>query len=86
MKKLLAGLTVTGAAALVAITGATPAQAYPDTNPKGTKVESAVAGNGAQAGALPNTGGPDSALLAGGGALLLVGGATVVASRRRRAS
>ncbi|HET8603190.1 MAG TPA: LPXTG cell wall anchor domain-containing protein [Marmoricola sp.] len=42
---------------------------------------------GAQAttgGALPNTGGPDVALLAGGGALVLVGGVAVAASLRRR--
>ena len=87
MNKLVAGLSVAGATALVSLAGPTPAQAYPDTNPSGIEVNSStvVTGSGPSSATLPNTGGPDEVLLLGGAALLVAGGAVVVVVRRRSA-
>lgn len=48
--------------------------------PRGTQ----AGAHASTGGALPNTGGPNAALLAGGGALVLGGGVAIAASLRRR--
>ncbi|GAB3652510.1 hypothetical protein GCM10027596_01730 [Nocardioides korecus] len=83
MKKLVAGLSVAGVTGLISLAGAVPAQAYPDTNPSGTKVSTAAAGPSSDS--LPGTGGPQEGLLLGGASLLVVGAATIVVVRRRSA-
>ena len=88
MKKVVAGLSVAGAAALLGLGTATAAQAYPDTNPKGTEVNSSTVTPGSTSStspsALPSTGGPNETLLFGGAALLVAGGASIVVARRRQ--
>lgn len=87
-KKILAGTAATAVTTIAALGVAAPAQAYPnDTPPGDTTPDSEVLGSSAStaasSGSLPNTGGPDTALLLGGLALLAVGGVALVGVRRR---
>lgn len=89
MKKLVAGISVAGAAALFSLGTATAAQAYPDNNPSGTEVSNngvTSNSNSGTASSLPNTGGPNEPLLFGGAALVVAGAASIVVSRRRQTS
>ena len=93
MNKVIAGLIVAFAVAIVPLGLASPAQAYPD-NPPSSDVsppqvnsatpESSQAAPAASRSDLPSTGGPNAMLLGGGVALVLAGGAVVVVTRRRQ--
>jgi len=95
MNKVIAGLIVAFAAALISLGLTSPAQAYPDNPPTSEatppQVNSAAPDSQAAAAAdtksaLPGTGGPNVMLLGGGVALVLAGGAVVVVARRRQTS
>jgi LPXTG-motif cell wall-anchored protein len=90
MNKVIAGLGVAFAAALLSLGLTSPAQAYPD-NPPSTQVSppqvtstDAQAAPAATESDLPGTGGPNAGLIGGGAALVLAGGAVVVVARRRQ--
>lgn len=92
MKKILAGLGIALAVALMSlgfVGSAHAADGYGGENPTdenvnpGTLDEGTQAGSSPSSGVLPSTGGPETVLLVGGAALLAVGGVALVASRRR---
>lgn len=80
MKKILATLGLFVAVSLGFAGSAHAADDYVDSGVDSNGSPSSVSST---SGALPNTGGPDTALLAGGAALLAAGGTAIVVSRRR---
>lgn len=85
MKKFLAtfGLIVVVALSTLGFAGSAQAVDYVDSGVASNGSPAAVDSAGATSGALPNTGGPQTALIVGGVALVAVGGTVLVVSRRR---
>jgi len=100
MNKFFAGLTVAFIAALMSLgfsgaahaadddcgnyTERTSCDEAPNQVKPNTVSDTEAADEQSASGLLPNTGGPEGALLIGGAALLAVGGAAVVVARRRQ--